>query len=350
MQPNEPVTSVTSSCSVSLTSSEKEPNPGAMDISPESKAEQGKRSQMLDAPLVQGTMPLSQDPVFWTEVQALFQQSLITLPLPSVEIQQPLLPTPYPETPSLAQLLPIQTQPPPPPPPPQQQLPISLAASPAKALLHPYNQPAPHCKDLSLLSPPSSPRPKTKRKDSSKTTPNLAPKRNIKKRLGRPPNASRARRQTPGHNLHPKSPTPPKTPRSLFPPHPPNSCGATTSIPNLSHDLLALAASDAMVLPTLPNTTDQQSLGLHTLHTAGVVVPASRILNIDPVEYVADTFDKVIFPIIKADSPIKQSIHAFVYRKFICEIARQESTLNPPSSLNDLCLLVTHCFSSASLL
>ena len=331
----ETTTSVTSSCSVSLTSSE--PDLVAMEISPESKKEVIKGSAMLEAPLEPGTMPLSQDPVFWTEVQALFHQSLITLPIP----------TPSHESPSQSQLHPLDHPPPPPPQPP-----TTLAPSPAKALPHPHLQLTPHSKDLSLLSLPTSPKPKPKpkHKDSPKTTPNHAPKRNIRKRLGRPPNASRARRPAQLHPLCPNLPTPPKTPRSFVPPHPPNSFGATTSLQNSSLDLLALAASDVVALPSLPSTTEQHSASLPTLNSASVVVPASRILNIDPVEYVTDTFDKVVLPAIKADSPMKHSIYAFVYRKFISDIARQESTLNPPSCLNDLCLLVMHCFTSAGLL
>ena len=80
------------------------------------------------------------------------------------------------------------------------------------------------------------------------------------------------------------------------------------------------------------------------------MIDSSSRIPIDPLDYVESAFDKCIAPNLSAPSPAKHLVRKHVYRKLILDLARQELSIHPPQSIDDVYNLSIHCFARAGLL
>ena len=123
-----------------------------------------------------------------------------------------------------------------------------------------------------------------------------------------------------------------------------SSNSSTLHVATANQPAQAIASVLVSPISMAQQTSMQSSVSLPSAHA----LPA-KILLIDPLEYIAETFDKVLAPTIHADSPLKQHVLIYLHRKMILDLARSEITSSSPLSITDLATLALTCFARAGL-
>ena len=222
----------------------------------------------------------------------------------------------------------------------EQDLQLSAPSSPERAL------------PPQLPVPPPSP---------SQATESTATSRSTKRQSGRPrsscaPLPSRRRRvllprpspdtPTSSDNLPSTAALQSETARSSV--QTPSSSGPTTSRQCSSRNLLEQPASSmqaSLSAAPISQPALQPSSEVGSADAPGSPMP----FCIDPIEYVLDTFDKVIVPSFPADSPLGMNIRVHLLRKLLLDYARHELSYAPPRTMDELYPFVSRCIDSLKL-
>ena len=120
------------------------------------------------------------------------------------------------------------------------------------------------------------------------------------------------------------------------------SFGPTTSRQSSSSNLPAQVAACATASQSLTGLLIPAS----SPQASASILPA-RSLQIDPLDYILDTFDKCIRPTLTFESSTHFSIHTHLYRKLLTDLTRQELPSFSIATLDDLYTVSVYIFNRA---
>ncbi|KAF0142069.1 MAG: hypothetical protein FD143_3481 [Ignavibacteria bacterium] len=124
------------------------------------------------------------------------------------------------------------------------------------------------------------------------------------------------------------------------------------SLPSMS--LLESANPSTSVEPAASSGRTQPSSGPTAevpmqLAREEIVQTTTTPLCLNPLDYIADTFDHVVAHSLTSGSTLTQNIHSHLYRKILLELARYEISISPPKTIPEVYQLATRCFDALGL-